>query len=273
MDDNKSIEIKASSVKEAIAKGLTQLGVSQDQVRIEVLDEGSRGVLGFGARDAAVRLTSLTLPPAEPEAIVVSHKEPPIPAELKEPTEPAEPEQAPPQVGQVPPQVGQVPMVEPSQARPPAKVAREVLSELLTLMGIQATVRIRQDEDTPTDEDEPPIVLDILGNDLGILIGRRGQTLHDLQYVTRLITSREVGEWVHLVVDVEKYKVRREKALKQLANRLAERVVLTQQPLALEPMPPHERRIIHITLRDHPIVTTESVGKGDRRKVTLIPKS
>lgn len=267
MDDNKSIEIKASSVKEAIAKGLTQLGVSQDQVRIEVLDEGSRGVLGFGARDAAVRLTSLTPPPAEPEAIVVSHKEPPIPAELKEPTEPAEPEQA-------PPQVGQVPIVEPSQVRPPAKVvAREVLSELLTLMGIQATVRIRQDEDTPTDEDAPPVVLDILGNDLGILIGRRGQTLHDLQYVTRLITSREVGEWVHLVVDVEKYKVRREKALKQLANRLAERVVLTQQPLALEPMPPHERRIIHITLRDHPIVTTESVGKGDRRKVTLIPKS
>ncbi len=260
MDDNKSIEIKASSVEEAIAKGLTQLGVSQDQVRIEVLDEGSRGVLGFGARDAAVRLTSLTPPPAEPEAIVVSHKEPPIPAELKEPTEPAEPKQ--------------VPIVEPSQARPPAKVvAREVLSELLTLMGIQATVRIRQDEDTPTDEDAPPVVLDILGNDLGILIGRRGQTLHDLQYVTRLITSREVGEWVHLVVDVEKYKVRREKALKQLANRLAERVVLTQQPLALEPMPPHERRIIHITLRDHPIVTTESVGKGDRRKVTLIPKS
>ena len=260
MDDNKSIEIKASSVKEAIAKGLTQLGVSQDQVRIEVLDEGSRGVLGFGARNAAVRLTSLTPPPAEPEAIIVSHKEPPIPAELKEPTEPAEPEQ--------------VPIVEPSQARPPAKVvAREVLSELLTLMGIQATVRIRQDEDTPTDEDAPPVVLDILGNDLGILIGRRGQTLHDLQYVTRLITGREVGEWVHLVVDVEKYKVRREKALKQLANRLAERVVLTQQPLALEPMPPHERRIIHITLRDHPIVTTESVGKGDRRKVTLIPKS
>jgi spoIIIJ-associated protein len=260
MDDNKSIEIKASSVEEAIAKGLTQLGVSQDQVRIEVLDEGSRGVLGFGARDAAVRLTSLTPPPAEPEAIVVSHKEPPIPAELKEPTEPAEPKQ--------------VPIVEPSQDRPPAKVvAREVLSELLTLMGIQATVRIRQDEGTPTDEDAPPVVLDILGNDLGILIGRRGQTLHDLQYVTRLITSREVGEWVHLVVDVEKYKVRREKALKQLANRLAERVVLTQQPLALEPMPPHERRIIHITLRDHPIVTTESVGKGDRRKVTIIPKS
>jgi len=139
-------------------------------------------------------------------------------------------------------------------------------------MGIQATVHIRQDEDMPTGEDAPPFILDILGNDLGILIGRRGQTLHDLQFTTRLITSREVGEWVHLVVDVEKYKVRREKALRQLANRLAERVVLTQQPIALEPMPPHERRIIHIALRDHPIVMTESVGKGNRRKVTIIPQ-
>jgi len=259
MDDSKSIEIKAASVEAAIAEGLAQLGVSQDQVRIKVLDEGSRGVLGFGARDAVVRLTSLTPPPAEPEAIA-SYKEPTSPKEPKEPAEPAEPEQ--------------VPTVEPYQARLPADVvAREVLSELLNLMGIQATVRIRQDEDTPTGDDAPLFVLDILGNDLGILIGRRGQTLHDLQYITRLITSREVGEWVHLIVDVEKYKVRREKTLQQLANSLAERVVLTQQPIALKPMPPHERRIIHVTLRDHPIVTTESVGQGDRRKVTIIPKS
>ena len=260
MDDRTSIEIRATSVEVAIAQGLAQLGVAEDQVHIAVLDEGSRGVLGFGARDAIVRLTRLSPPPAEVEAVaareeLVGVEEPPQLAELAEP-ESVEPE----------------PVVAPPEARPPVKVvAREVLSELLNLMGIQAKVRIRQTGDTPTEEDAPPFVLDIVGNDLGILIGRRGQTLHDLQYITRLITSREVGEWVHLVVDVEQYKVRREKALEQLANRLAERVVLTQQPIALEPMPPHERRIIHITLRDHPIVTTQSVGKGDRRKVTIFP--
>jgi len=249
MDDSKGIEIKAANVEAAIAEGLTQLGVSRDQVRIEVLDEGSRGVLGIGARDAVVRLTLLTPPPAEPEG----------------------PEEATELVVQPPDEP--LPAVESLPERPRADViAREVLSELLNLMGIQATVHIRQDEDMPTGEDAPPFILDILGNDLGILIGRRGQTLHDLQFTTRLITSREVGEWVHLVVDVEKYKVRREKALRQLANRLAERVVLTQQPIALEPMPPHERRIIHIALRDHPIVMTESVGKGNRRKVTIIPQ-
>ena len=262
MDEkSKSIDIRAASVEEAIVEGLEQLGVSRDQVRIKVLDEGSRGVLGFGARDAVVRLTSLAPPPARAETItdqeeLISLTEP------EEPAEPAEPELAQPQ-----------PEVQLPRTRPQADaVAREVLSELLNLMRVQATVCIRQDEDTPTEEDAPPFVLDIVGHDLGILIGRRGQTLHALQFMTRLIVSREVGKWVNLVVDVEKYKVRREKALRQLANRLAERVVLTQQPVALEPMPPHERRIIHVTLRDHPIVATESVGQGDRRKVTIIPK-
>lgn len=248
--ESKSIEISAANVEAAIAEGLAQLGVSRDQVRIEVLDQGSRGVLGFGARNAVVRLTLLAPSPAEAEAI--ASQEEPI-----SPTEPEEPQ----------------PAIEPSEARPPADVvALEVLSELLNLTGIQATVRTRQDEDMPTGEDAPPFVLDVMGNDLGVLIGRRGQTLHDLQFVTRLIVSREVGEWVRLIVDVEKYKVRREKALRQLANRLAERVVLTHQPIALEPMPPHERRVIHVTLRDHPIVATESVGQGDRRRVTIIPK-
>jgi spoIIIJ-associated protein len=260
MDDRTSIEITATSVETAITEGLAQLGVAQDQVRIEVLDEGSRGVLGFGARDAVVRLTPLSPPPTAVEVVADRERLVGL-AEPQELAERIEPEDVEPE-----------PVVVPPEAGPPAKVvAREVLSELLNLMGIQARVQIRQTEDTPTEEDAPPFVLDIVGNDLGILIGRRGQTLHDLQYMTRLIASREVGEWVHLVVDVEKYKVRREKALQQLANRLAERVVLTQQPIALEPMPPHERRIIHITLRDHPIVTTQSVGKGDRRKVTIIP--
>lgn len=254
--ENRSIEIRAANVEAAITEGLAHLGVSSDQVRIRVLDEGSRGLLGLGARDAVVRLTLLTPPPVEPEA-AARPEEPVQAAEPEAPSEPAEPP----------------PEAELAQPRPPADViAREALSELLHLMGVRATVRIRQDEDTPTGEDAPPFVLDILGNDLGILIGRRGQTLHDLQFMTRLIVSREIGKWVKLVVDVEKYKVRRAKTLQQLANRLAERVVLTQQPIALEPMPPHERRIIHVTLRDHPIVTTESVGQGERRKVTIIPR-
>ena len=124
----------------------------------------------------------------------------------------------------------------------------------------------------PQDEDAPPFILDITGDDLGGLIGRRGQTLQALQYITRLIVSREVQHWVNLVVDVEKYKARREKSLRQLAQRMAEQVSFNHQPIALEPMPPNERRIIHMALRDHLVVTTKSIGKGEQRKVTIVPK-
>ena len=152
------------------------------------------------------------------------------------------------------------------------QIARETLQELLAKMSVKARVSVRPEEEMPQDEDAPPFILDVSGDDLGVLIGRRGQTLLSLQYVTRLIVSREVQRWVHLVVDVEKYKARREKSLRQLAQRMAERVSFNHQPIALEPMPPHERRIIHLALRDHPIVSTQSIGKGDQRKVTIVPK-
>ena len=221
----KSIEVSAPTVEEAIAKGLADLGKAEDEVEIEVLSPGSRGVLGIGSKEALIRLSFV---------------------ELEE------------------------------EAPPPEKrvdqIGRETLQELLAKMGVKASVSIRPEEEVPPDEDAPPFILDIMGDDLGVLIGRRGQTLQSLQYITRLIVSREVQHWVNLVVDVEKYKLRREKSLRQLAQRMAERVALGGQLVALEPMPPNERRIIHMTLRDHPIVTTKSIGKGDRRKVTIVPK-
>jgi spoIIIJ-associated protein len=219
-----SIEVSAPTVEEAIAKGLAELGKAEDGVEIEVLDSGSRGLLGIGAKEALVRLSF------GPEAEALS---------LEEGVE---------------------------------QIARETLQELLTKMGVKARVSVRPEEEIPQDEDAPPFILDVMGDDLGVLIGRHGQTLLALQYVTRLIVSREVQRWVNLVVDVEKYKSRREKSLRQLAQRMAERVSFNHQPIALEPMPPHERRIVHLTLRDHPIVSTQSIGKGDQRKVTIVPK-
>jgi spoIIIJ-associated protein len=123
-----------------------------------------------------------------------------------------------------------------------------------------------------SDEDDGSVTLNITGNDLGILIGRRGDTLRDLQFLTRLIVSRKLQRWPNIVVDVEYYKARREKLLQDLARRMAERVRLNQQPIALEPMPAYERRIVHIALRDVPDVYTESTGEGQARKVVIMPK-
>ncbi|MFB0537715.1 MAG: protein jag, partial [Anaerolineae bacterium] len=138
-------------------------------------------------------------------------------------------------------------------------------------MGIRAQVVIRQKVDE--EGQQPTVVLDIVGDDLGILIGRRGETLAALQYITRLIVSRKTRRWYPLVVDVEQYKIRRERSLRRLAQRMAERVSFSQQTVALEAMPAYERRIVHLALRDHPTVSTKSVGEGDQRKVTLIPKT
>ena len=123
------------------------------------------------------------------------------------------------------------------------------------------------------EQDEPTLVLDIRGNDLSTLIGRRGETLDGLQYLMRLLVAKELGHYLHVVLDVEGYKAHRAQMLKQLALRMAERVAATHKPAALEPMPANERRIVHLALRDHPQVRTESVGLGENRKVTIIPQS
>ena len=150
-----------------------------------------------------------------------------------------------------------------------AEISQQTLSELLTKMGMDCQVEMRPPEQ---EEDPPPVTLDVQGSSVDVLIGRQGQVLDALQYITRLIVSREVEQWVNLVIDIDRYKQRRAKSLGQLAERIAEHVAHTKQPVALEPMPPNERRVIHIALKKHPAVTTQSVGRGDSRKVTIIPR-
>lgn len=117
-----------------------------------------------------------------------------------------------------------------------------------------------------------PVGLNVNGDDLGILIGRRGQTLACLQYLLRLIVANRTGTWLPIIVDVEGYKVRRYEALRALAERIAGQVVARQRPFTLEPMPAYERRIIHLALADYPGVTTESTGMGEGRKVVIMPR-
>ncbi len=154
-----------------------------------------------------------------------------------------------------------------AESREVSEIAIDVLRDLLRHMGVRATVAVRDDTGGPA----LPVVLDVEGDDLGILIGRQGETLRDLQYITRLIVSRKVQHWVNVLVDVGGYKRRRERVLTELAQRMAERVVAEGRPVSLEPMPAHERRIVHMALRDHEFVTTESTGEGRRRKVVILP--
>ncbi len=153
------------------------------------------------------------------------------------------------------------------------EATKEVLEQLLSLMGLPAKVS-PSDEFTVTDEngEVTSVGLNIEGEDLGIIIGRRGQTMLSLQQIVRLIMSHKIQVKVPIVLDVENYKQRRCEGLRILSNRLAEQVKVRKTPFSMEPMPAFERRVIHLALADHPDVTTESTGFGESRKVVIIPK-
>lgn len=149
------------------------------------------------------------------------------------------------------------------------EVAKNVLEVLLTGMGVVASVVPQTKPIGGEEGGTPPITFDIEGNDLGILIGRRGQTLACLQFIVRLIVGHQTKAWVPIVVDVEGYKQRCYERLQALAARLAEQVKARRVPFTLEPMLAYERRIIHLALADDPDVTTESIGEGESRKVVI----
>jgi len=144
------------------------------------------------------------------------------------------------------------------------RVAIEVLENLLGLMEVTGAIK--------ASSGEIPIALDIEGDDLGILIGRRGQTLACLQYIVRLIVAGRLEAWLPLSIDICGYKKRRRDSLQKLALRLAEQVKSRHRAMTLEPMPPDERRIIHLALANHPDVVTHSVGEGEDRKVVILLK-
>ncbi|MFC1941560.1 RNA-binding cell elongation regulator Jag/EloR [Chloroflexota bacterium] len=154
-----------------------------------------------------------------------------------------------------------------------ADIAKGVLERLIALMGVAGSV-VSQAQPIVEGEEEAgaSIALDVNGDDLGILIGRRGQALSCLQYIVRLIVGNQTKDWVPIIIDVGGYKQRRYQALQTFAQQMAEQVQAKGEPFTLEPMSAYERRIIHLALSDHPDVITESTGQGEARRVVILPK-
>jgi spoIIIJ-associated protein len=263
-----SLEVIAPSVEEAISKGLNDLGLPEDAVEVEVLDTGSRGLFGLGFRQARVRLTIKASPV---EQIRPAPVEPPAAAPAVTPAVPVP-------AAAVPVEPAPAAREEAVAAAPLSQddeyllqVARDTVEELLAKMKVRARVTARFGE--PDDErDRSPLLVEVRGDDLSILIGPKAETLNALQYIAGLIVGKEVGHTLPLIVDVEGYRARRTQQIRQLARRMAEQAVRTGRRQVLEPMPANERRLIHIELRDHPQVKTESIGEEPRRKVTIVPR-
>jgi spoIIIJ-associated protein len=281
-----SIEVRGKTIELAIEKGLEELGLIRSRVQIEVVYPGSRGVLGIGAEDAVVRLTprGLAAPPSEPAERRPDDLQTEEEAEAGTPAREAEIDSAPAPLAAPEPLTAPEPaaVTEPPPGRQPepeveersdeevAALAQGLLSELLGHLGVEAEVQTHYAESE--EGEEAPLMLDVVGKDLGILIGRRGDTLAALQFLLRLMVNSHTRRWMNLVVDVEGYKARRELMLKELALRMADRAMATGRVVALEAMPARERRIVHLALRDHPDVSTQSIGEGEARKVTIVPR-
>ena len=230
-----SVEASGKTVDEAIERALDELDATREDIEFEVLSEPKGGILGVGAADARVRAWRIGEGDATPVA-----------------------EGAVGEVGE-----------DGELIEDDAEMAAQMLDHLLELMGITADVSIR-DAETPGDGlGMAKAVLNIEGDDLGLLIGRRGETLAALQYLLNLMVGRKLTAHATFTVDVEGYRRRRETQLNSLARRMADQVRRSRRPVTLEPMPPNERRIVHLTLANDAEVETSSLGEGENRKVSI----
>ena len=292
MKNGQSKEYTAKSVEAAVEEGLRDMGISRDQIEVEVIQEGSRGILGIGATDAQVRLK----PKAEIAEAEVEQQEESGSADAIEADEVVEAEEA----EEAEETEAPVEAVETVAAVEESSVAVDeqltvseddassefeeeeeddddaeledlsfdLLSQMLQHLGIEAEIELSWLDDE--EDGDRPLCLNVVGDDLGLLIGRNGETLSSIQYLIRLMVNQELHRWKNIVIDVDGYKERRAEQLEQLAQRMAEQVVASGRPASLEPMPANERRLVHIALRNHEHVYTSSTGEDNRRKVQIL---
>lgn len=279
----REIEARGVSVDAAITAGLQKLSLTRAQVEIEIVDEGSRGLLGIGSREAVVRLRPIPAPQeptqavmkAPESAVVVVDTEPETAVQPVAKVQAAEsPAGREPRERKGPGSADAESAAGPSEEELTAELeaAMVTLTELLDKMHIDAELVAELSE--PDDLTGQRVnIIEITGEDLGVLIGPRGETLDALQFLTRLMVAHELQQRAHFVVDIEGYRQRRQQALTRLAERMADKAKQRNQPVSLEPMSSYERRVIHMALRDSPDVYTESTGEGKYRKVRIFPKS
>lgn len=200
----KFVEKSGKSVEEALRLALIDLEVSRDQVEIEILEEGSKGFLGIGAKETRIRVT---------------------------------------------------------KKNDVIETARNFLSNILNQMSINAKLEIEQNDEV--------LSINMIGEDMAILIGKRGQTLDSLQYLVSLVVNKEREDYLRVVLDTENYRAKRKETLEALAEKLASKVKKSRKNVILEPMNPYERRIIHSALQNNPSVSTKSEGEEPYRKVII----
>ena len=249
------VEMTAKTVDEAVAKALKELNITAEEAVVEVLEEGKKGFLGMFSKDAKVRVTAKEVAAPVVEEIIVEEVKVEAETEVEETVK----EEAP-------------AVTEERAAREPKKFvvndeavakAREFLQKVFNAMKIEVVM------EKFVNKNDGTVTFKLHGADMGILIGKHGQTLDSLQYLTNLVANKNSAERVRVIIDVEDYRDRRIETLNRLAYRLADKVKRSGERVALEPMNPHERKIIHMALQNDRRVTTLSEGDEPYRHVVI----
>ena len=251
-----------TDVDTAVELALAELKCSRDEVEVTVLEQPSRGFFGIGAKLALVRVEKKAPVVEEEPAPAVVEEKAPASAPQKQKPQKSETKvekkknkkEIQPKKSSIEEEVGNLSPVE-------NHIALDFLKEVTEQMGLIVDVTAKANEDS--------VLLNIQGKDSGTIIGKRGQTLDAIQYLTSLVVNKDQDNYIKVVVDAENYRSKREKTLEKLANRLADKVVKTKRSVRLEPMNPYERKVIHATLQSNPRVTTRSEGQDPYRRVII----
>ena len=253
------IEVKAKTIDDAITDALVQLGVTSDQLDYEVIEKGSAGILGLGRKDAVIKARKKVAVPEKKEKPVVEKKKEDSTSK-KESTPVVKEETA--------------ENSEKAQAKAPVTIdysaleasAKDFLTQVFAAMQLEVEII------TKIDEDNKVIDVEFKGPEMGMLIGKRGQTLDSLQYLTNLAVNKQSESYIKVKLDTEDYRKRRKETLENLAKNIAYKVKRTKRPVSLEPMNPFERRVIHSALQNDKYVSTHSEGEEPYRHVVVTLK-
>lgn len=270
-------------VEEAVKLALMDLKVSRDEVEVTVLEEPSKGFFGIGSKLAKVRVEKKKKPEPEPVAVKPAAEADAVKERPAKETRPQEKEQKSNKKNHKE-NKGSKPNRAPKEQKPREQKSREVkeiasivdksklhdiddhealrfLKEVTEKMGLDLSIRAMAGDDM--------VYLEMDGKDSGTVIGKRGQTLDSIQYLTSLVVNKNSEKYIKVVVDAENYRAKRQKTLEQLANRLAAKVIKTKKYVRLEPMNPYERKVIHATLQQNRNITTRSEGEEPYRRVVI----
>lgn len=253
------VEKTGKSVEEAVAAALQELNIAAEQAEVEVLQEAKKGFLGIGRKDAKVRVTVKEAESVVEEVVYTEETVTVAMPEAPQAEEPAEEEA-------IAEQTAEVAVREPKKYAVNDEAiakAKEFLQKIFTAMKIEVAM------EKFINKNDGSVTFKLHGDDMGILIGKHGQTLDALQYLTNLVANKNSADRVRVIIDVEDYRDRRVETLTRLANRLADKVKRTGERVALEPMNPHERKIIHMALQGDRRVTTLSEGDEPHRHVVI----